>query len=87
MKHYALLRGCVVEYEAGWGSRHDGYLYAVDSESFKAKKAEVEQGGYEDFDRVDDPDTILVSEEDWNEVNEHEGHAVWMDRKIEELQL
>lgn len=71
----------VTEYESGWGNRPDGYLVAIDKESFLSRAKLIEsQGDSQEFSRIDhEPKLCLVTDEMYAQLKEVS--TVWTSNK------
>lgn len=68
----------VTEYESGWGQRHDGYVLALDKESFEKTAKDINNyGNYECFSRVGSPRLLKVTPKMYEEIKAREDKSIW----------
>lgn len=70
----------VTEYEAGWGSRSDGWVIAKTYQDLKAIEEDFrESGTYELFYRMDNYQEVLLEDDEY--FNNIKRDGIWTDNK------
>ncbi|MND90015.1 hypothetical protein D3C80_820910 [compost metagenome] len=80
-KQFTAFYNSVTESEAGWGTRFDGYLIALDEKKFYERADKIKAAGsYQEYSRVDGPPKLcIITEEMHQRLVEH--GTVWTNEK------
>ncbi|MNK09985.1 hypothetical protein D3C87_279950 [compost metagenome] len=78
----------VTEYESGWGTRPDGYVFALDKTMLLAKASEIHSrnsslGG--ERVAIDNISVVVITPEFADQIFKAKGQAVWSDAKKGEM--
>lgn len=82
-----LLVAVIIESEAGWGAKPDGYLYATSRDLFEERKKIIQNGNNNKYGLyVQKEETVFVSEEDWK-IIVNKGGSSWENKYFKPIQL
>lgn len=81
---HTLYAADVIELESGWGQRHDGFLLAIDAQSFEKGARFIQEGGSsQEYSRAGDKKLVRVTPEMYERINNDTNKYIWIADKKE----